>query len=120
MEEYPGTFHTSRSMTRFESHWSTFFSKGFYNKEIHDRVISKAEWCSQKKFPPLQYKKPLLSQPFLSTSATPLHYYSDMPIQSRIAFATASESIELVPFNSHLNLYMTAAILETSFLTMSL
>jgi len=43
-----------------------------------------------------------------------------MHIQSRIAFATASKSTELVPFNSHFNPYMTAAILETSFLTMSL
>jgi len=43
-----------------------------------------------------------------------------MPIQSHIAFSTASNSTEHVPFNPHFNLYMTAAILETSFLTMSL
>jgi len=41
-------------------------------------------------------------------------------MQSHIAFSTVSESTELVPFNCHFNPYMTAAILETSFLTMSL
>jgi len=43
-----------------------------------------------------------------------------MPIQSCITCSTASDSTELVPFNPHFNPYMTAAILETSFLTMSL
>src|SRR5882762_10203249 len=71
MEEYPGTFNTSCSMTRFESHRS-MFSKGFYNEGIHGRVISKAEWRSPEIFPHLQYKNPLLSRPFFSTSATPL------------------------------------------------
>ena len=43
-----------------------------------------------------------------------------MPMQSRLALSATSESHELVPFNPHFNPYMTTAILETSFLTMSL
>jgi len=41
-------------------------------------------------------------------------------MQSRLALSATSESHELVPFNPHFNPYMTTAILETSFLTMSL
>jgi hypothetical protein len=41
-------------------------------------------------------------------------------MQSCLALSAASESNKLVPFNPHFNPYMTAAILETSFLTMSL
>ena len=41
-------------------------------------------------------------------------------MQSRLALSAISESHDLVPFNPHFNPYMIAAILETSFLTMSL
>jgi len=41
-------------------------------------------------------------------------------MQSRITSSAIPESTELVPFNPHFNPYMTATILETSFLTMSL
>jgi hypothetical protein len=41
-------------------------------------------------------------------------------MQSRIASSAIPKSTELVPFNPHFNPYMTATILETSFLTMSL
>ena len=41
-------------------------------------------------------------------------------MQSCLALSAASESHKLITFNPHFNPYMTAAILETSFLTMSL